>query len=45
MSRYIDADALIAEFEYDIAIDEDILNYVGTVGAERTNTQFDKDCK
>ena len=43
--RLIDADKLIADLEYDIAIDEDILNYVGTVGAERTNTQFDKDCK
>ena len=45
MSKLIDADALIADLEYDIAIDEDILSYVGTVGTERTTTQFDKDCK
>lgn len=43
--RLIDADALIGDLEHDVAIDEDILNYVGTVGAERINTQFDKDCK
>ena len=43
--RPIDADALIKDLEYAIAIDEDILGYVGTEGIERTTTQFDKDCK
>lgn len=45
MSRWVDADALIDDLEHDIAIDEDILNYVGTEGIQRTTTQFDKDCK
>jgi len=45
MSRYIDADALINDLEYDIAIDEDILGYVGTDQITRTTTRFDKDCK
>ena len=45
MSRYIDADALIADLEHDIAIDADILDYGIIEEAEREWTQFDKDCK
>lgn len=45
MARWIDADALINDLEHDIAIDEDILAYVGTDQITRTTTQFDKDCK
>lgn len=43
--RLIDADALINDLEHDIAIDEDILNYVGTEGIQRETTQADKDIK
>ena len=45
MSRWVEVDALIDDLEHDIAIDEDILDYVGTEGIQRATTQFDKDCK
>lgn len=43
--RLIDADALVNDLEHDIAIDEDILAYVGTDQTTRSTIQFDKDCK
>ena len=43
--RLIDADVLVKDLEHDIAIDEDILAYVGTDQITRSTTQFDKDCK
>ena len=43
--RLIDADALVNDLEHDIAIDEEILAYVGTDQITRSTTQFDKDCK
>ena len=43
--RLIDADALIEDFEHDIAIDEDILGYEGSDLPTRENAQYDKDFK
>ena len=43
--RLIDADKLIADLEYDIASDQEIIGYVGTDLRQREVCQFDKDCK
>ena len=43
--RLIDADALIADLEHDVAIDEDMLDYEELTEINRVNIQFDKDCK
>ena len=43
--RMIDADALIADLEHDVAIDEDMLDYEELTEINRINIQFDKDCK
>lgn len=43
--RLIDADALIADLEHDVAIDQDTLDYEDLTEINRANIQFDKDCK
>lgn len=43
--RLIDADALIADLENDVAIDQDTLDYEDLTEINRINIQFDKDCK
>lgn len=43
--RAIDADALIADLEHDVAIDEDMLDYEEMTEDRREIIQFDKDCK
>ena len=43
--RLIDADALIENLLYDVALDEKILDDMDFVGSRRELVQFDKDCK
>lgn len=43
--RPIDADALIADLEHDVAIDEDMLDCEELTEDRREIIQFDKDCK
>lgn len=43
--RIIDADALIADLEHDVAIDQDSLDYEEMTEDRREIIQFDKDCK
>ena len=43
--RQIDADALIADLEHDVAIDEDMLDCEELTEDRREIIQFDKDCK
>ena len=43
--RPIDADALIADLEHDVAIDEDMLDYEEMTEDRREIIQFDKDYK
>lgn len=43
--RLIDADALIEDLEYDVKLDEELLENSDLCGLERFNIQFDKDCK
>ena len=43
--RCIDADALIADLEYDIELDASSLDNMDFVGRDRETIQFDKDCK
>lgn len=45
MSRVIDADALIADLEHDVAMDQDSLDNEELTETNRENIQFDKDCK
>ena len=43
--RLIDADSLIDDLEHDVELDRRALDSTDTVGFERKNIQFDKDCK
>lgn len=43
--RLIDADALAHELEFDIELDQRVLDQMDFVGKERALIQFDKNCK
>ena len=43
--RLIDADEIVKDLRYDVALDQDMLDYEELTDLVRETTQFDKDCK